>query len=88
MLLALIEAKLLIQSPLSLRSKFKNGLIAASYANFGFIPYGHTMVSLTKTLLTHVVYRLGELHMTKMKTLFVSQLNIKTFITLMIITVI
>jgi len=43
--LQLAAPKLLIQSPMSLREKFKDGTIRASYANFGFIPYGHTMVS-------------------------------------------
>jgi hypothetical protein len=42
---AVTAGKLQIQSPLSLRKKFPNGKIVASYANFGFIPYGHTMVS-------------------------------------------
>lgn len=42
---SLAQAKLLVQSPISLRDKFTDGTIRASYANFGFIPYGHTMVS-------------------------------------------
>ena len=45
-LVAVTDAMLLIESPLTLRDKFKNGVIKASYANFGYIPYGHTMVSI------------------------------------------
>ena len=45
-LIGISEANLIVQSPLSLRKRFNDeGLIPASYANFGFIPYGHTMVS-------------------------------------------
>lgn len=37
------SSKLIIQSPANLKSLFRDGLIPASYANFGFIPYGHTI---------------------------------------------
>ena len=46
--MALTHAKLIIQSPMALKSLFPGGEIKASYANFGFIPYGHTMVSTFK----------------------------------------
>lgn len=36
-------SKLVIQSPQSLKNEFREGVIPASYANFGFIPYGHTI---------------------------------------------
>lgn len=42
--LAAVEAKLKILSPESLASQFKDGVIRASYANFGFIPYGQTIM--------------------------------------------
>ena len=46
-----VFARLYIQSPKRLADKFtgpngKKGVIQASYANFGFIPYGHSIVSL------------------------------------------
>lgn len=41
---ALVNCKLSILSPSSLASLFPNGEIEASYANFGFIPYGHTII--------------------------------------------
>ena len=37
------NSKLVIQSPDSLRNLFRDQLIPASYANFGYIPYGHTI---------------------------------------------
>ena len=50
-----VRCKLTIMSPPKLVEMFqpadggkngtKVGIIRASYANFGFIPYGHTMVS-------------------------------------------
>ena len=36
-------SKLVVQGPSSLKALFRDGVIQASYANFGFIPYGHTM---------------------------------------------
>ena len=48
----LVSAELVIQGPERLINKFPNldgdgpsGVIKASYANFGLIPYGHNMVS-------------------------------------------
>jgi len=58
-LLAIVSAKLIIQSPKRLAELFPPmpdpkgfkpdlpGVIRASYANFGFIPYGHNMVSIS-----------------------------------------
>ena len=37
-------AKLQIMSPESLKSLFKDGVIPATYANFGYIPYGKTIM--------------------------------------------
>jgi len=37
----LAQTRLVIMSPKSLKDKFTDGEIKASYANFGFIPYGH-----------------------------------------------
>jgi hypothetical protein len=60
-LIAHISSKLIIQSPARLRDLFpadpndeKSGLgvIKASYANFGFIPYGHSMVSKQRHLIS------------------------------------
>lgn len=45
MLILTTSAKLVIQSPLSLRSLFALGEIQSSNSNFGYIPYGHNMVS-------------------------------------------
>lgn len=42
-LLSLAASKLVIQSPQALKMLFREGIIPASYANFGYIPYGHTM---------------------------------------------
>jgi hypothetical protein len=39
-LLLAANAKLKVLSPTSLASQYKEGVIEASYANFGFIPYG------------------------------------------------
>ena len=53
-LLEVIQSKLVVNSPQSLVDLFPAdgttendvpGVIRASYANFGFIPYGHSMVS-------------------------------------------
>ena len=51
-MLSLAQAMLVIQGPDRLVSQFppldingKPGVIKASYANFGLIPYGHNMVS-------------------------------------------
>lgn len=44
LLLAASQAKLQVLSPTSLASQFKEGVITASYANFGFIPYGQTIM--------------------------------------------
>ena len=53
-LLEVIQSSLVVNSPQSLVDLFPgehniennvNGVIPASYANFGFIPYGHLMVS-------------------------------------------
>ena len=58
-LLVIVSAKLIIQSPKRLAELFPPmpdpkgfkpdlpGVIRASYANFGFIPYGHNMVSIS-----------------------------------------
>ena len=51
--LTIVSTKLIIQSPEKLVNLFQEdqykkhnvGVIKASYANFGFVPYGHTMVS-------------------------------------------
>lgn len=48
-----VNSKFIVQSPQSLIDLFpdpdpngnKNGIIEVSYANFGLIPYGHSMVS-------------------------------------------
>jgi len=42
--LTLIQSKLSILSPTVLQSKFINGTVKASYANFGYIPYGHSII--------------------------------------------
>jgi hypothetical protein len=44
LLIAAAQAKLKVLSPPSLASQFKEGVITASYANFGFIPYGQTIM--------------------------------------------
>jgi hypothetical protein len=41
---AFVQTRLMIQSPMSLKKLFEGGEIQASYANFGYIPYGHQMV--------------------------------------------
>ena len=46
LLISCISANLIVQSPLELKKQFPDGVIKASYANYGFIPYGHTMVSI------------------------------------------
>lgn len=38
------SAMIKVMSPKSLVDKFDDGIIKASYANFGYIPYGHTMM--------------------------------------------
>jgi len=52
---SLAASKLVIHSPKGLTDMFpftngdgrrEFGVIAASYANFGFVPYGHSMVSI------------------------------------------
>lgn len=45
LLISCISANLIVQSPAELKKQFPDGVIKASYANYGFIPYGHTMVS-------------------------------------------
>jgi hypothetical protein len=40
----LAQARLKIVSPESLVKEFKDGLIQAEYANFGYIPYGQTIM--------------------------------------------
>ena len=45
LLISCISANLIVQSPASLKKQFPEGKIKAAYANYGFIPYGHTMVS-------------------------------------------
>ena len=47
LLIACISASLIVQSPPELKSQFPDGVIKAAYANYGYIPYGHTMVSKT-----------------------------------------
>ena len=50
---SLVSNKLIIHSPKKLADMFEYtsegttqyGVIPASYANFGFVPYGHSMVS-------------------------------------------
>ena len=54
-------SKLVINSPEKLASLFKQegalrGVIEASYANFGLIPYGHSMVS-TKSSLSFILVK-------------------------------
>ena len=44
-LISVVQLRMIIQSPKSLREQFVAGEIQASYANFGYIPYGHQMVS-------------------------------------------
>ena len=55
LLISTLNSKLIIHSPESLAALFPPsensnkdawGVIPASYANFGFVPYGHAMVSL------------------------------------------
>ena len=46
-----VLSKLIVLSPQGLKSKFKDGEIKANYANFGFVPYGHTMVSAEDALI-------------------------------------
>ena len=54
LLVSTLNSKLIIHSPESLAALFPPaesatkdawGVIPASYANFGFVPYGHAMVS-------------------------------------------
>lgn len=45
LLISISSTKLIVQSPPSLKSLFTNGEIQASNSNFGYIPYGHNMVS-------------------------------------------
>jgi len=39
-----VQGRLKIMSPDSLVSQFKDGIIEAEYANFGYIPYGQTIM--------------------------------------------
>ena len=48
LLISCISANLIVQSPAELKKQFPEGIIKASYANYGFIPYGHTMVSINR----------------------------------------
>jgi len=43
--MASVNCQLSVYGPDELKSKFKDGAIEAMYANFGFIPYGHSLVS-------------------------------------------
>ena len=60
LLISCISANLIVQSPAALKKQFPEGKIKAAYANYGFIPYGHTMVSkLINEKLTLFFYILG-----------------------------
>jgi len=43
-LLATADARLKVMSPQSLVDQFTNATIRANYANFGFVPYGQTII--------------------------------------------
>jgi hypothetical protein len=43
LLLSTASCQLKVFGPSSLAQKFDNGAITAAYANFGFIPYGHSL---------------------------------------------
>ena len=45
LLISCISANLIVQSPPELKKQFPDGVIKAAFANYGYIPYGHTMVS-------------------------------------------
>lgn len=40
-----VYGQLKVYGPATLERKFVNGVIKTSFANFGFIPYGHSLVS-------------------------------------------
>ena len=63
------QSKLIIQSPKALKDLFPDGIVKASYANFGLIPYGHTMVSLI--LIQTKKHRLARLTMMRKLTPYV-----------------
>lgn len=66
-----VEANLVVLSPMSLRKLFPMGEIKTSYANFGYIPYGHNMVSECRYKYHHdpFVCRSADSTSTKTKTL-------------------
>jgi len=43
--MASVNCQLSIYGPEELKDKFDDGAIEAKFANFGFIPYGHSLVS-------------------------------------------
>jgi hypothetical protein len=43
--MASVDCQLRVYGPEDLKGKFDGGAIEARYANFGFIPYGHSLVS-------------------------------------------
>jgi hypothetical protein len=69
--ISLSEAKLSVLSPMNLQAKFISkcfsrdtfidGTIRASYSNFGYIPYGHSIVSTNRH---NQVCRLADCTMT------------------------
>ena len=44
--LASVNCQLKVYGPEELKGKFTNGVIETRFANFGFIPYGHSLVSI------------------------------------------
>ena len=52
LLLSTASCQLKVFGPSTLAEKFDNGAIAAAYANFGFIPYGHSLYGNINTGLT------------------------------------
>ena len=42
---AAVNCQLKVYGPDNLKRKFDDGTIVAKYANFGYIPYGHSLVS-------------------------------------------
>ena len=70
LVMGMVGSKLVIHSPQKLVDLFQDhsttkgtpGLIKASYANFGLIPYGHSMVSFfSESIILFLVKKVGKL---------------------------